>query len=175
MSWRAISRWLFGSGEARVRPAGGGCINDAAVLEVPGKAPLFVKRNAAAQLPMFEAEAFGLRVLRDAGAIRVPEPVAFGTEGGSAFLALEFLPLGARTPEREREMGRQVARLHRCAGSGSRFGFSIDNRIGEAPQRNAWRDSWVGFYRECLPDRRSRGLRRRGCASGGGGADGAAR
>ena len=32
--------------------------------------------------------------------------------------------------------------------AGGAFGFAVDNSIGATPQKNAWADDWVAFYRD---------------------------
>jgi len=133
----------------RGRPAGGvggGCINRAEkLMDVDGRRALFVKRNRADLLPMFEAEADGLAALAETGAIRAPRPVCWGEAAGEAFLALEWLDLGGRGDWSR--MGQELAALHRATG-GARFGWGRDNFIGATPQVNGWRDDWAGFFAE---------------------------
>lgn len=124
---------------------GGGCINEAQRLDTDAGA-FFVKTNEAALLPMFEAEAEGLRELAAAEAIRVPEPFVTGTAAGWAFLVMEYLPTGAGGGEAAARMGRALAAMHRHTAA--RFGWHRDNTIGSTPQPNAWHHDWVAFWRE---------------------------
>jgi fructosamine-3-kinase len=105
---------------------------------------LFVKLAPAARLDMLEGEAAGLEALRDARAVRVPAVQAVGLAGGHAFLALEWIELGAGSAQAESTLGRQLARLHRCVAS--RHGWHRDNTIGATPQQNAWDDDWSRFF-----------------------------
>ena len=100
---------------------------------------------------MFAAEFEGLQALRSAGA-RVPEPYSHG----EAFIEMEMLRLGGR-PDWP-ALARMLAKLHRHTGE--RFGWTGDNWIGLSPQKNAWSDDWVGFYRDCrlLPQLERAGL-----------------
>ena len=50
--------------------------------------PVFVKTAARKRLPLFEAEAAGLRELASAAALRVPTVLAVGLAGSQAYLAL---------------------------------------------------------------------------------------
>ena len=126
-------------------PVQGGSINEAWRLEGPG-GPFFVKLNEAARLPMFEAEAAGLRALRASDAIRVPRTVALGTAGNHSFLALEYIELGAMTRAASARLGQQLALLHRAEAA--QFGWDRDNTIGSTPQTNAWNPSWPAFFAE---------------------------
>ncbi len=125
--------------------AGGGCINQAYVVEGGGWR-YFVKTNRADRLPMFEAEADGLAELAQVGAIRVPRPVCSGSAGGSAFLVLEHIEFGGGGRGGAERLGAQLAALHR--NGAERFGWKRDNTIGATPQNNDWNDSWVEFWRE---------------------------
>jgi len=128
---------------ARRRSAGGGCINEAWVLEGEDGSRYFVKLNAAHLADMFAAEAQALEELARAGGPRVPRPVAQGTAGGRAFLVLEYLPLGGRGDPAA--LGEALARLH--AVEAERFGWHRDNTIGSTPQPNRWQDDWIEFLR----------------------------
>lgn len=104
----------------------------------------FVKVNHAGRLPMFEAEAAGLAELAAAGAIRVPRPLACGSDGRQAFLVLEWLDLGGRRDPAA--LGRALAGQHRHHAP--RYGWSRDNTIGTTPQDNTWHDDWAVFFVE---------------------------
>jgi len=92
---------------------------------------------------MYAAEAEGLRALRAAGA-RAPKPFGHGVRAGAALIEMERLALGGR-PDWP-AMGEMLARLHRCTSD--RFGWASDNWIGLAPQRNAFCDDWLAFFRD---------------------------
>ncbi len=123
---------------------GGGCINTAWRLEGAGRR-YFVKLNAAEQLDMFEAEAQGLREMADTGTVRVPEPIAWGTSGVQAYLAMEYLPTGPETSVAMERFGRELARMHRHTQP--RFGWHRDNTIGSTPQVNTPSADWSAFWR----------------------------
>lgn len=128
----------------RHRPLGGGCINRSILLE-GGDARFFVKLNQRSMLEMFEAEAEGLRDLGAAGALRVPEPVCWGTCREDAYLVLEYVELNATgAASVHAALGRGLAAQHRATST--RFGWRRDNTIGSTPQPNSWRDDWAGFF-----------------------------
>ncbi len=130
------------------RPQGkvpGGSINECYHWPCRGGA-LFVKVAPRARLPDFEAEVAGLAELEAARAVRVPRVLAVGYTDAAAFLALEWISAGARTPDCERRLGEGLARLH--AVSAPRFGWTRDNSVGRTPQANAWTDDWAEFFRE---------------------------
>jgi fructosamine-3-kinase len=127
------------------RPQGGGCINEAWLLSDSGTS-YFVKLNSAAGLAMFEAEAAALKELAATGAIKVPQPITYGTASGQSYLILEAIPFGSAKSGSWETMGRQLARLHRSTARS--FGWHRDNVIGSTPQRNDWFDGWTEFFRE---------------------------
>ncbi|MFQ6003888.1 MAG: fructosamine kinase family protein [Woeseia sp.] len=107
---------------------------------------IFLKTGASESLDMFEAEAEGLRELRAADAVRVPEVLSCGTAGSDAYLAMEWLEFDRPGSDTERLFGRQLARMHRHCKK--RFGWHRDNSIGLTPQCNQWSDDWVAFFRD---------------------------
>jgi fructosamine-3-kinase len=132
------------AGELRWQSLGGSALNATWRLDAPGSV-WFVKVSRADRLPMLEAEAEGLALLAASGAVRVPRPLACGSDGTHAFLALEWLDIGAGG--HDATLGRALAALHRHTAS--RFGWHRDNTIGTTPQLNAWHDDWAAFFAAC--------------------------
>jgi fructosamine-3-kinase len=148
VDWDSVARHIASAtGEPfvirRRRALGGGCINSAEALS-DGSRGFFVKTNRASSLDLFEAESDGLVALAAPGAIRVPRPVCHGVSGGTAYLVLELLELGARSDGAR--AGRALAALHRQGSD--RFGWHRDNYIGSSPQANGPLRDWVAFWRE---------------------------
>ena len=128
---------------SRARAVGGGSINQA--FRLPGDPqPLFVKINRAAALTAFEAEAEGLELLRAASGVAVPEVIARGCIGDTAWLALEWLELGGRSSTAQRQLGEGLVTQHRATNK--RFGWHRHNTIGATPQRNTPTEDWVEFF-----------------------------
>ena len=124
---------------------GGGSINQA--YRVPSsRGPLFVKLNQAVDVAMFEAEADGLRALEDGGAVGVSAVYCVGSVEDTAYLFLQWLDLGAKSPAAERALGRGLARQHRI--SSEHFGWRRDNTIGSTRQPNDPDDDWITFLRD---------------------------
>ena len=113
---------------------------------MPGTDDAFVKTGPASSLPMFEAEAEGLRELAAANAIRVPAVIDCGVENGAAFIAIERLRFERATPAIETVFGEQLANLHRHTKE--QHGWHRDNTIGPTPQHNPWTGDWIEFFRE---------------------------
>lgn len=124
-------------------PVSGGCIHTAWRIEA-GSTRYFVKTNQADTLPLFEAETAGLAALAASHSLRVPLPVCYGAAAGQAYLVLEWLDMQGRGSAVQ--LGQQLAALHRHVAP--QFGFEHDNHIGNTPQRNAWQDDWIAFWRD---------------------------
>lgn len=122
---------------------GGGCINDSFLLHGEPR-NLFLKRNRAELLPMFEAEAAGLEEIRGSGSLRAPAPVAVGKDAHGSWLALEAIKLGAPSSDTSALLGEQLATMHRR--SAPAYGWHRDNFIGRTEQDNHWTGNWVDFF-----------------------------
>jgi len=123
--------------------SGSSALNTTAMLSLAGRR-FFVKMNAVDRAPMLAAEAEGLSAIVRTRTIRVPQPIAAGTAGPTAFLALEWLDFGHGG--RDAALGYALAAMHRHAGP--HFGWHRDNTIGTTPQQNAWSDAWPQFFRD---------------------------
>lgn len=122
----------------------GGCINTGYKI-TDGTRRYFVKLNQASQVAMFEAEALGLKQMRETQTIRVPQPLCYGIARNSCYIVLEWLDLGGGNDKSWEEMGQKLAALHRYQGK-SEFGWDINNTIGSTPQINTWVGDWVEFW-----------------------------
>ncbi len=113
---------------------------------MPGTDDAFVKTGPPGSLPMFEAEAEGLRELAAAHAIRVPAVIDCGIDNGTAYIAIERLRFERATTGIEATFGEQLANLHRHTKE--QHGWHRDNTIGPTPQHNPWTGDWIDFFRE---------------------------
>ena len=126
-------------------PVAGGCINSGwRVGSGPGS--VFVKTNEPGSLAMFDAEREGLDELIEAGAIRVPRPVATGVTATEAWIAMEWIETGRSRSGTERRLGEGLAGLHRRTAD--QFGWHRDNTIGSTRQPNDWSADWARFLAE---------------------------
>jgi fructosamine-3-kinase len=144
------------------RSIGGGCIHDARGLTGKDGRRFFIKQNAAAHLPAFEAEAASLRAMAATRTIRVPAPIGTWETAGRALLILEYLPIGNPVVRDWARMGAQLARMHQSTAD--TFGWDHDNWIGSSPQINTRDADWIAFTANCrlLPQigwARRRGLK----------------
>jgi len=125
------------------RSVGGGCINTAYSLGNEASR-YFVKLNDANRLPMFEAEAAGLREMARTATIRVPRPLCTGKAGGHSYIVMEHIAFGGHRPDGVAEAGRLLAAMHRA--SRKEFGWDRDNTIGSTPQPNGPEQDWVELW-----------------------------
>ena len=121
----------------------GGCISDAYKITDEKNNDYFLKLNPTPK-DLFIKESNGLKELRKANAIRVPEVKACNEE----FLLTEFISTGNRSKNFFEDFGRRFAGLHKYTGK--KFGFFEDNYIGSNPQINTADESeendWIAFY-----------------------------
>lgn len=148
--WRSLAAALatasgLGFHREPAAAVGGGCINECLRWET-ASGPTFVKLAAAARLPMFEAEADGLRELAAAEAIRVPQLLGVGSNDRHAFIVLEWLELGGESRRARHILGEQLARQHRVLAE--KHGWHRDNTIGATPQHNEPCADWQRFFAE---------------------------
>lgn len=134
----------LGTPARRATFVGGGDINDACLLETD-EGRFFLKMNASpGAIYIFEKEARGLGILRESGAIRVPEVLGTGQAEGYAFLLLEYIEEAGRAEAFWKNFGSALAELHRHTDG--QFGLSYSNFIGSLPQANHRHDNWAEFY-----------------------------
>ena len=88
------------------------------------------KRRRGMPASFFAAEAGGLKALRAADGLRVPEVLAVGSD----HIVLEDLGNGRPGPEFHAAAGRGLARQH--SRRGPSFGFNGDGWCGDSPQDN---------------------------------------
>src|SRR4051812_19442334 len=138
--WQAVGEALGSKGRER-RTLSGGDINQAYAVTLDDGRRWFVKTNPRPPAGMFPSEARGLAWLSAARALRVPAVAAVD----EAFLVLELLQPGPRTPSFDEDLGRGLAALHRAGAPA--FGLDHDNYIGRLPQSNRPAASWSELYR----------------------------
>jgi len=150
MDWQAISSQIAAATGTAVsfvsaQALNGGDINSAYRLQAADKR-YFVKLNRASLADMFAAERVGLQELASTQTVKVPEPVCTGVAGQQAFLVLEYIDFGGPAKTAARQLGQQLAGLHRIPQAF--FGWQRDNTIGSTPQNNPPGQDWCEFWRE---------------------------
>ncbi|MEJ5263190.1 MAG: fructosamine kinase family protein [Ignavibacterium sp.] len=126
------------------KSVGGGCINDAETIFTNDNRSFFLKKNFSTPDDMFFKEANGLKELKKANAIRVPEVILVDKN----FILLEQINSGKKSKSFDEDFGRAFAKLHKF--SAEHFGFYEDNYIGSTPQKNIpsedEKNNWIKFY-----------------------------
>jgi fructosamine-3-kinase len=125
----------------------GGSINDCFHLMLADGQAFFLKRNKAAAYPeMFEAEAKGLDLLKNAGA-SVPEVISLALDEQFRYLLLSWHPPEGETPESHAKAGEMLARLHKMENT--HFGLDHDNYMGSVQQKNDRYTDFSDFWANC--------------------------
>lgn len=128
----------------QLKPIGGGCINQAFKI-ITASGVYFVKLNDATAYPgMFEAEAYGLEVLRKAKALSIPAVITSGEAQGKSFLVLEWIESGKRAKNFFEDFGRKLALLHNQTRKF--YGLDKNNYIGSLVQINTPTESFIDFF-----------------------------
>jgi fructosamine-3-kinase len=111
-------------------PVSGGDISQAARVKLAGGAQLLVKWHSSSPSGLFTAEQRGLELLRAVGTLRVPKVVAHreAVAGCPAFIAIEWLDLGAKSGQSAEALGTGLAAQHRVLAPS--FGLDHSNFIG---------------------------------------------
>jgi len=126
-------------------PLGGGSICRTSRVQLADGRTLLVKHHSSIA-GLFTAERRGLELLRDSQTLRVPRVfIQQEAEGDTpAFLAMEWLGSGRRTPLAEEQLGIGLAQMHRTTAT--RYGLDHNNFIGANPQPNMPTVNWVTFF-----------------------------
>ncbi len=129
---------------SEVNAVSGGSINNAYCLTT-NHDKYFIKKNQADRYPeMFEKEAKGLDLLRESGAIRIPDVIGLGEFDNTSFLIMEFIESATQKPNFWKQFGQQLAQLHQ--NTNSTFGLDHSNYIGSLYQQNNPYNNWTDFY-----------------------------
>jgi fructosamine-3-kinase len=138
-----IQNWLncnnFGEIEA-VSPISGGCINETARISLVNAGTVFVKQHKNPPPNFFAAEAAGLKALRGACNLKVPQVLHVDRE----FLLLEDLGNSSATADFWSILGEGLAEVHQQVMPS--FGFETDNYCGSTPQANPITTEGYDFF-----------------------------
>jgi fructosamine-3-kinase len=154
-------------GARKVRPIGGGDINEAFHLILADGREAFVKTRADCTPGEYATEAHGLEWLAEPGRLRTPRVLDVGDD----YLALEWVTPGHLSAEGAEQLGRGLAGTHLTGAPHfgvTRSGPGSPARFGSLQLPNDPTDDWPTFY----ADRRLRPLaqiaRERGALGGAG-------
>ncbi len=135
------------------RRCSGGDINEAYLLQLSDGQRAFLKENAEENVDFFAAEEEGLKAIASTRAIGVPGVYGYGTCDGRSFLLMENLDSGPMKKDFWERFGHALAEMHKAPTTAllpdKKYGFARDNYIGAGHQKNAGRDTWVEFFRDC--------------------------
>jgi fructosamine-3-kinase len=126
-------------------PVGGGCINEAHLIEGNGL-QFFVKLNKASSWTMFEAEAASLGEIQASSTLRVPSPVCWGRNESRSWLVLEYIKMASGSDRGAAALGAGLAAMHKHISP--MFGWKRENAIGATLQTNTPSSDWVQFWCE---------------------------
>lgn len=122
----------------------GGCISDSQIIKTQSGEMYFLKVNYSQPEDMFIKEANGLKELRKADAISVPEVML----ADSNFILLQAIEDNLRIKNFFEDFGRKFAELHKYKAK--HYGFFENNYIGSTPQINIPFENesynWTEFY-----------------------------
>jgi protein-ribulosamine 3-kinase len=125
-------------------PVAGGCINHGGRLKT-SNGNYFIKWNSNSGLAgMFEAEAKGLRILKQTGVIHIPEVINWFEGSHLQGIVLECISSSQRVSSYWSALGSQLADLHK--NTQSFFGLDHSNYIGSLAQFNKPTDDWSTFF-----------------------------
>ncbi|MCH5184542.1 MAG: fructosamine kinase family protein [Oscillospiraceae bacterium] len=151
-------RSLFGA-KTKVKTSdriAGGDINEAFELTLTTGERVFMKSNDSPDASFFAAEAAGLTAISQTGTIGTPHILAYGTDGGKAFLLLEHISEKSKISGYWETFGEQLARMHTVDAkeyvTDGTYGFNGNNYIGHTEQINTPHNDWRSFFRECRLD-----------------------
>jgi fructosamine-3-kinase len=125
-----------------MRSLRGGDVSEAYRVRLSSGRVVFAKTHRSPPPDFFTTEATGLRWLRAADALPVPEVLAVSDD--TRMLVLEWIDEGGRTPPDDAAFGRDLAVLHR-AGAPS-FGREDRRSTGSRGLPNEPTDTWTAFF-----------------------------
>jgi len=129
------------------RSVSGGCINQTLALTLSNGETVFLKRNDHPPDGMFEKEARGLNLMRQAkNGPRIPKVVALPDDPNPHFLVIEYIEEGATDNGYYERFGQALAAMHRSTQD--HYGLDHDNFIGSTEQINTPETDGLVFFRE---------------------------
>ena len=122
----------------------GGCINNTLKISTNG-GEFFLKWQSDIPEDMFLKEANGLKLLANAGTIKIPNVLNFGKIEGKHYLLLENIESTQPRADYWEDFGESMAVMHKD-NSKERYGLNEDNYIGKLPQPNKTNENWIDFF-----------------------------
>ncbi|WLR48862.1 fructosamine kinase family protein [Halobacillus litoralis] len=127
-----------------IKPISGGDINQSFYVETDRR-PYFIKFNENVASHFFQAEAEGLRLIKETGAIRVPDVYHYDCPDGDekASLVMEWIEKGSLNASHS--LGKSLAHMHHHTSE--KYGYGKPTFVGELDQTNEWCTAWTEYYR----------------------------
>lgn len=142
MNWQAGAGAALGSRVVDVAPLSGGCIGQVYRLRLADGRSVVAKVDESPDSQLGR-EGYMLRYLAEQSAL--PVPAVLHQEDG--LLLMAYLPGESRfSAAAQARAAELLAALHAIGGPA--YGLAEDTLIGGLHQPNAWRDSWIDFFRE---------------------------
>jgi len=111
------------------------------------KGNFFVKVLPSENIDAVAAESLALRLIDETKTVKVPKPFSYGYLEDQCFIVLEYFELREPDSAAMAALGEQLAEMHLHAAP-ERFGFEMDNTLGNSPQINGFESDWVRFFGE---------------------------
>jgi fructosamine-3-kinase len=129
------------------RSIGGGCINQTLTLTLSNGETVFLKHNDHPPEGMFEKEALGLQLMREAkNGPRIPKVIALPEGPNPQFLIIEYIEEGSSGNGYYQRFGQALASMH--GTTQDHYGLDHDNFIGSTEQINTPEADGLVFFRE---------------------------
>jgi protein-ribulosamine 3-kinase len=129
------------------RSISGGCINQTLALSLSNGETAFLKHNDHPPDGMFEKEARGLNLMRQAkDGPRIPKVIALPEGPNPHFLIIEYIEEGNSDNGYYERFAQNLASMHRTTQE--HFGLDHDNFIGSTEQINTLEADGLTFFRE---------------------------
>ena len=126
---------------------GGGCINQTQAVTLSNGETVFLKYNDHPPEDMFEKEALGLNLMRQAeNGPRIPKVIALPEGPNPHFLIIEYIEEGNSGNGYYERFAQSLAAMHRTTQE--RYGLDHDNFIGSTKQINTPEADALTFFRE---------------------------
>ncbi len=139
-------------------PLTGGSINQVSLLQLTNQKKLVVKENHSPRENLFLKESYGLNLLRKTikknpeNPLIVPEAFLSFESRNYRYLVLEYLlPIERNESPQWADLGRGLALLHNQEINDihyEKYGLEDKNYLGDAHQKNDFKENWVTFFRE---------------------------
>jgi len=129
------------------RSVSGGCINQTLALTLSNGETVFLKHNDHSPDGMFEKEARGLNLMRQArNGPRIPKVIALPDDPNPQFIIIEYIEEGVADNSYYQRFGQALASMHHTTQD--HYGLDHDNFIGSTVQINTPETNGLTFFRE---------------------------